>query len=268
MGKTISVIMGIYNCADTLPESLDSLLAQTYSNWNVVMCDDGSTDETYEVALAYCSKYPGKFILMRNEHNMGLNYTLNRCLMCATGEYIARMDGDDISLPERFEKEAAFLDSNPQFDIVSTPMIYFDENGDWGRGTAVEYPQAKDFIPGTPFCHAPCMVRAAAIRAVGGYSTEKRTLRAEDYDLWFRMYANGSVGCNLSEPYYKMRDDQNAYHRRKYRYCLNEAYVRAKGYHMLGLPARSYLYALRPLLVGLLPKPIYLFLHKKRQQRR
>lgn len=267
MTNKISILMGIYNCANTLPEAIDSVLSQTYSNWELILCDDGSADNTYQVADAYQKRYPDQIILLKNDVNKGLNYTLNHCLDAATGAYIARMDGDDISLPERFEKEAAFLDANPQFDIVSTPMIYFDENGDWGRGTAVEYPKAKDFIPGTPFCHAPCMVRAKAIRAVGGYSTEKRTLRAEDYDLWFRMYANGSIGYNLSEPYYKMRDDQNAYHRRKYRYCLNEARVRARGYRMLKLPVRSYLYALRPLLVGVLPKPIYLFLHKKRQQR-
>ena len=103
----VSVIMGIYNCADTLPEAIDSLLAQTFTDWNLVMCDDGSRDATYEVAERYRRTYPERITLLKNEQNMGLNYTLNRCLSIADGVYIARQDGDDVSMPTRFEKEAA-----------------------------------------------------------------------------------------------------------------------------------------------------------------
>ena len=266
MSNKVSIIMGIYNCGSTLHEAIDSILAQTYGNWELVMCDDGSSDSTYEIALKYKEKYPDKIVLLKNNKNMGLNHTLNRCLEAASGEYIARMDGDDISLPERLEKEASFLDANPDCAIVSCPMIYFDENGDWGQGKAISDPQKKDFVAGTPFCHAPCMVRAEAYRAVNGYSTDPRTLRAEDYNLWFRMYALGYKGHNLNEPLYKMRDDINAFHRRKLRYTKNEFYVRWTGYKMLGLPMRCYIFAFRPILVGLLPKPIYLYLHNRRQQ--
>lgn len=253
--------MGIYNCAPTLPEAIDSILAQTYPNWELILCDDGSADDTYCVAAEYRDRYPEKIILLQNEKNMGLNHTLNRCLAAATGEYIARMDGDDISLPQRFEREAAFLDQHLEYAIVSTPMIYFDAKGEWGAGTAKEKPEPADFAAGTPFCHAPCMVRAEAFRAVCGYSTDRRTLRAEDYDLWFRLYAAGYRGYNLETPYYKMRDDENAYHRRKFKYALNEAYVRFMGYSMLKLPWKTYLYVLRPILVALLPKRVYLYLH-------
>lgn len=257
--------MGIYNCAATLPEAIDSILAQTYTNWELILCDDGSKDDTYRVAESYRDRYPEKIILLRNEKNRGLNHTLNRCLAAATGEYIARMDGDDISLPTRFEEEVRCLDAEADIAIVSTPMYYFDENGAWGCGTAVERPEPEHFAAGTPFCHAPCMVRTEAYRAVGGYSTDPRTLRAEDYYLWFCMYAAGYRGCNLPAPLYKMRDDMDAYHRRKFKYCLNEAYVRFSGYRMLHLPLKTYLYVLRPILVGLLPKPLYLYLHRKKK---
>ena len=131
MEINVSVIMGIYNCADTLGEALDSLLWQTYQDFEVILCDDGSTDNTVEVAERYVNKYPDKFILLRNEQNLGLNKTLNKCLHQARGKYIARMDGDDISLPERFQKEIDALETHPEFAVVSTPMIFIDKNGDF-----------------------------------------------------------------------------------------------------------------------------------------
>lgn len=121
----ISVIMGIYNCESTLDEAIESILNQTFTDWEMIMCDDGSSDGTYIKAKEYEKKYPGRFVVIRNEHNMGLNITLNNCLKLAKGEYIARMDGDDISLPQRFEKEVDILDNHPEFAIVSTPMIFF-----------------------------------------------------------------------------------------------------------------------------------------------
>lgn len=266
MNAKVSVIMGIYNCAGTLPEAIDSILSQTYTYWELVLCDDGSSDDTLLVAKSYQKQYPEKIKLLQNDCNQGLNYTLNRCLKHASGEYIARMDGDDISLPERFEKEVAFLDSHPEYAIISCPMIYFDEKGDWRTGKAIAYPTRFNFVHGTPFCHAPCMVRAEAYRAVGGYSINSRTLRAEDYYLWFCMYAAGFRGANLQEPLYKMRDDENAYRRRKFRFALNEAYVRLSGYRMLKLPLKYYIFSIRPILVALLPKAIYLKLHQKNHQ--
>lgn len=260
----ISVIMGIYNCASTLREAIDSLYSQTYKEFKIIMCDDGSTDSTYQIAKEYANQHDN-VILIRNPHNMGLNHTLNHCLKYADTEYVARMDGDDISLPTRFEKEIQFLDSHPEYAIVSCPMIYFDENGDFMTGSAqTTFPQKKDFVKGTPFCHAPCMVRREAYLKVGGYSVDKKLLRVEDYHLWMKMYAAGYRGAVLNEPLYKMRDDRNAVARRTFRNRINEAYVRHIGFKMLGLPWYYQIYALRPLLVGLLPRPIYIYLHKKR----
>ena len=265
MSKKVSIIMGIYNCGNTLADAIDSILAQTYTNWELVLCDDGSADNTLLIAMDYLKEYPYRIKLLQNHTNLGLNKTLNRCLEQATGEYIARMDGDDLSLPERLEREAAFLDEHPEYAIVSCPMIYFDEHGDWGAGASIAAPQSRDFVRGTPFCHAPSMVRAEAFRAVKGYSENPRTLRAEDYYLWFCMYAAGYRGANLPDPLYKMRDDENAYKRRRFRYALNEAYVRFSGYRMLRLPLHCYIYTLRPILVNLLPRPIYQFLHHRKR---
>lgn len=260
----ISVIMGIYNCAPTLAEALDSLLAQTCQDFKVIMCDDGSSDNTLDVAFGYVERFPDKFILIRNEYNKGLNKTLNHCLEYADTEYVARMDGDDISMPERFEKEIEFLDTHPEIAIVSTPMIYFDENGDFREGARGDhYPDKKDFVKGTPFCHAPCMVRKVAYEAVGGYSVDTKLLRVEDYHLWFKMYAKGFRGYILPAPLYKMRDDRNAIARRTWRNRINEFHVRRIGYSMLSIPWHKRLWMFRPIAIALLPTPIYNYFHRK-----
>lgn len=265
MDIRISVIMGVYNCAPTLAEALDSLLAQTYQGFKVIMCDDGSSDNTREVAQSYVDRYPGQFILVSNERNMGLNYTLNHCLEYADTEYVARMDGDDVSLPTRFEKEAGFLDAHPEIAIVSTPMIYFDEGGDFRVGGGGDrYPDKEDFVKGTPFCHAPCMVRRVAYEAVKGYSVDPKLIRVEDYHLWFKMYAEGFRGYILPEPLYKMRDDRNALSRRTWRNRVNEFHVRRLGYRMLHVPIHKRIWMFRPIVVALMPRYVYNYFHRKR----
>jgi len=262
--KEISVIMGVYNCALTLRESIDSVLAQTYSNWELIICDDYSTDETVNIAQLYCERYPEKIRLIRNSKNMGLSYSLNCCLKYARGEYIARQDGDDVSLSERFEKEATVLKENPHISIVSCRMLYFDKNGICGTSTPTKHPTAKDFLYGTPFCHAPCMVRREAFEAVGGYSTLYKHVRVEDYHLWIKMFALGYRGVNIQEALYMMRDDSNAFARRKFRYRINESRLICEVIEEFSLSKTNYIYALRPLIVGILPKVLYTKLHKRR----
>ncbi len=264
----VSILMGIYNCEETLAEAIESIINQTYSGWKLIMCDDGSKDRTYEIAEKYREKYPNQIILVKNEINKGLNYTLNHCLQYADTEYIARMDGDDISLPTRFEKEISFLDEHSEYAIVSCPMIYFDENGEWGRGTANGEPEMESLAKSTPFCHAPCMVKKEAYLAVDGYSIDKRLLRMEDYHLWIKMLSKGYRGFNLNEPLYKMRDDRNATKRRAYKYRINEAYVRYLAVKTLKLSKKNYIYMLRPLLIGLFPMKVYEWFHKQKLKER
>ena len=259
----ISVLMGIYNCAATLPEALDSLYSQTYLDFKIILCDDGSTDNTYNIAKSYAEKHDN-IVLIKNERNMGLNFTLNHCLEYADTEYCARMDGDDISLPTRFEKEIAFLDAHKEYAFVSCPMYYFDEDGVYGRGyISRNEPEKKDFPKGSQFCHAPCMVRREAYEHVGGYTIEKWLLRLEDAHLWMKMYMAGYKGWRLEEPLYSMRDDRNATSRRKLRFYLCASrlnYMICRNFH---LPLSSYIYCLRPLLVALLPTWIYEYLHRR-----
>ena len=254
--------MGIYNCASTLEEALNSLLSQTYKAFKVILCDDGSTDDTFDIARSYANRYDN-IILIKNEKNMGLNYTLNNCLRYADTEYCARMDGDDISLPTRFEKEIEFLDKNKEFAVVSCPMIHFDERGDYKVGRANPFPDKNDFLLGTPICHAPCMVRTDVLKAVEGYTDDTKLLRVEDYHLWLKIYLAGYRFYNLSVPLYKMRDDRNAYKRRNWTSRKNEIYVRSLAYRQLRIPWYKWVYLLRPLIIFILPTFVYEFLHRK-----
>ena len=252
MNPKVSVLMGIYNCAETLPQAVAAIQNQTYSNWELILCDDGSTDDTYEVAQRLAAT-DNRLILLRNEHNLGLNQTLNNCLTAATGDYIARMDGDDDCLPDRFEKQVTLLEDHPEFQITSSPMILFDETGEWGQTTLPEFPTPANVVEGTAICHAPVMLRKECMDAVGGYTVDKRILRVEDVDLWIKLYAAGYRCCNIQQPLYMMRNDQNALNRRKYIYRVNSTYVRLQGCKLLHLGLKSYLKAFIPMINGLVP---------------
>lgn len=261
----ISVLMGIYNCADTLGEAIDSLLNQTYKGFKLILCDDASTDDTYLVAKSYADRYDN-IILIQNKTNLKLAATLNRCLEYADTEYVARMDGDDISLPTRFEKQIKFLDDHPEYAVVSCPMIYFDEMGDWGFGKSVEKPTIEIFKKGTPHPHAPSMTRTAVMKAVEGYTVHKRLVRGQDYYLWYKIYKAGYRGYNLQEHLYKMRDDKNAMTRRTFQVRWNGFIIKRHVMKDLGI-SNSTLNALPNLIKYFIPAPLMTFLRKKRMKK-
>ncbi len=230
LNPRITILMAIYNCAPTLPEAIDSLYAQTYKNFKLVLCDDGSTDDTYKVEYA-------------------------------DTEYIARMDGDDISLPTRFEKQIHFLDNNPEYAVVSSPMIYFDESGDWGVGKADPTPGIESFKTGSPHTHAPCMIRTEVMKKVDGYTVSSSLNRGQDYYLWYKIYKAGYRGYNLQEPLYKMRDDENAFTRRTFK---NRIIASGNKYRVLkGLGLKySLLYSFRPIIKAFIPNFFMRKLHR------
>lgn len=262
MSGKVSVLMGIYNCASTLEQAVGAIKKQTYENWELILCDDGSTDKTYEIAQKL-AKEDARIIVIRNDKNLGLNETLNKCLLVASGEFVARMDGDDDCPAERFEKQVTFLESQNEFDIVSSPMIFFDEQGEWGQSRVKEFPSAKDVVEGSPICHAPVMMRKRCMDMVGGYTVDSRMLRVEDVNLWIKLYAAGFRCYNIQDPLYRMRNDQDALERRKYQYRINSVYVRLCGCRELRLGFGSYLRAFQPMVVGLVPAQLRLKLRKK-----
>ncbi|MGM9869609.1 MAG: glycosyltransferase [Sodaliphilus sp.] len=261
MTYRISVLMGIYNCGSTLQEALDSLYAQTFQDFKIILCDDGSKDNTLEIAEQNARLHPN-VVVIKNEKNLKLAATLNHCLEYVDTEYVARMDGDDICDPTRFAKELSFLESHPEYALVSCPMFHFDANGIWKVGIIKEKePTFKSFSYGTPFCHAPVMMRTDALRSIGGYTAEPWVERIEDYYLWYKFYKAGYKGYNLSEPLYSMRDDKNAISRRKVRDRIRTYKLGVKVKKSLGSP-RPYTSGLKGLMKIFVPSFIVRFLRK------
>ncbi|CQR74713.1 glycosyltransferase family 2 protein [Sporomusa ovata] len=265
--KKVSVIMGVYNCESTLEESIESIINQTYNNWELIICDDGSSDRTYDIAQNYAFDYPNKIKLIKNETNLHLAAALNRCLEYATGEYVARMDGDDISLPERFEKQVVFLNSNPQYQVVGAQMISFDEIGENGIRSVPEKPDKTYLRYTPPFAHATIMMRKNVYDKLGGYRVDNEVTRCEDVDLWFRFFVEGFHGYNLQIPLYKVREGIKDFKRRKLVYAINTAKVCYKGYNLLGYPRRYYVFLLKPIIASLIPSKLMKYYHNVKDGR-
>lgn len=243
----ISVIMSVYNCEDTLRQSIDSILAQTYTNWKFIICNDCSKDSTLAILNQYAAQYPDKFVIIQNETNMRLAASLNHCLKYAEGEYCARMDGDDYVSPDRFEKQIKYLQEHPKLNLVGTLMQTFDENG-FGRVVPYkEFPDKNDLRFGPCFSHASIMTYTEVYKKIGGYTVSPRTMRSQDYDLWFRFYANGFKGGNLQEPLYYVREDEYAFLRRKPRLYFWAIVTRWIGFRSLHYPIHYYIYVLSPI---------------------
>ncbi|MBR1676975.1 MAG: glycosyltransferase family 2 protein [Clostridia bacterium] len=257
----ISILMGVYNCEKTLQTAVESILKQTYTNWELIICDDGSLDGTYEMALEIAA-LDERIIVLKNEKNITLAPTLNKCFSVAKGELIARMDGDDFCDSSRLEKEyKAMVEQN--VEIVSCFMELFDEKGVYGIEHYPERPVGKDFLHDSKICHAGCLMKASALKKVGGYSEADEYCRVEDYDLWVRMYAEGFKAYNIQEVLYSMRDDRNAIKRRTFKNRVNEMRVKRKVVKYFNLPWYSNIYCISPIIKYFVPKFIYNVFHGK-----
>lgn len=251
----VSVIIAAYNCEDYVDQAIQSILAQTHQDLEIIICDDHSTDGTWEKLLSYASLENVR--LLRNRTNRHAAYTRNRCIAASRGDYIAIQDADDFSEPDRLAKEAAFLDENPGFSFVGSGMTLFDQNGVWLKiYNKQKVPQSKDFLPGLPYSHASLMFRKEALIMAMGYRVARETTRVEDYDLVMRLHAMGYQGYNLNELLYHYRVDKDTLARRKYRFRMDEAVMRYKRFQDLRLLPWGLPYIFMPVLVGLIPRSL------------
>ena len=205
--------MGVYNGSQTIVNAIGSIINQDFLDWEFIICDDASTDDTWEVLSQYHNN--PKIIVIRNDKNQGLGYSLNQCLSLASGKYLARMDADDVSYPNRLREQFEFLESNPEIDVLGTYATF----ARWGVLRPVVKPVLNDWLAGSCVIHASVMMIKKRLISAGGY--DPKALRIEDYDLWLRMLFKGYEIQTLPLELYDIHWSQGNYRRKKmYFVCL------------------------------------------------
>lgn len=192
----ISVILPVYNAENTLGEAIESILNQTFANFELILINDGSTDDSEKIVLSYEDK---RIKYFSNERNKGLIYTLNRGLRLARGKYIARMDADDISLPTRFEKQVRILEENPSIIVCGSRIAYF---GIKKRKSVYIAPESSEenkkwLVRESCFAHPTVMMRKEVL-INNRISYHPDYKNAEDYKLWIDLAPYGEF-YNIQE---------------------------------------------------------------------
>lgn len=194
----ISVLLAVYNGQRYLPQAVESVLAQTFGDFEFIAIDDGSTDHTRSILETYAAKDSRLRLISRP--NKGLTVTLNEGIGLAHGEFLARMDADDICRPTRFATQLAYLQSHPDCVLVGSRVLLIDPDGLPIRQACDE--QTHEQIDQAhlnrlwPVVHPAVMMRTNAVRQVGGYRNQYNTL--EDLDLFLRLAEVGKL-ANLPE---------------------------------------------------------------------
>ncbi len=204
----VSVVMSVYNGEKYLREAVESILNQTFSDFEFLIVDDCSIDGTPRILNDYQQK-DKRIKVIKNDRNMGLTRSLNKAIKQSSGNYIARMDADDIAIKERLEKQVNFMERNPDVVLLGTAYYEIDK---YGRELSRKFFPTTDrdirkiLMKYNPFCHASVVMRHSAFDKAGLY--DESILKTQDYDLWFRLASVGKV-ANLSEILMKRRYDGN-----------------------------------------------------------
>ncbi|HHD2754450.1 TPA: glycosyltransferase family 2 protein [Clostridium perfringens] len=258
----ISVVMGVYNAEKTIADSIESVLNQTYKNLELIMCDDGSSDNTVEI-INYYMKKDSRIKLLKNEVNKGLAYSLNRCIELADGEFIARHDADDLCILSRLEKQIKyFREHEKDISLVGSAVEYFDSNGVWGNHYIKEFPNKIDIFKASMFSHPTILVKRKVLDEVGYYTVSDITYRTEDYDLFAKIYSKGYRGANIQEILFKVKRDKDAYNRRKFKFRIDESRCKYKAYKILGMNLSKIYIVIIPLIKGAIPVQAFRIYHK------
>lgn len=206
----ITVLLPVYNGEEFIADAVNSILGQTYSNFVLLIIDDGSLDDTGKILEEMAARDP-RIRLVRRE-NRGLIATLNEGMAICRTELIARMDADDVALPTRLALQKNFMDANPNVAVCGTEVILYE------KGSSVSYRTNAPFdvlcLFGSPLAHPTVMFRRSIVLKVGGYRASM--LAAEDYDLWVRICQAGFCIANIPKKLLLYREHPNN-SRRTYR---------------------------------------------------
>lgn len=253
----ISVVMSVYNAEKYLKEAIDSILNQTYQDFEFIIINDCSTDSSYAILKDYEKRY--KCVrLINNEVNLGLTKNLNKALALAEGEYIARMDADDISDLNRFQRQIDFFKSNATIDILGTYCHDINEHGNTirTRTVPVSHCDIVKMLPKfSPMSHPTVMFKRSSLEKIGFYNPKFRT--SQDLEMWYRASAAGLKFHNIPEFLLKYRVDSNFLARKKFKFRFNDFKLRLECYKHINLPWYMYGYSVIPIILGFVPQSVY-----------
>lgn len=249
----ISVVMGVYNGEKYLAMGVESIINQTFTQWEMIICDDGSNDNTWDL-LQHYAQQDRRIRVIRNESNCGLAFSLNRGIALAQSNILARQDADDVSVPDRFAVQYPFVLEHPEFAIVGTSWNNVGEDGEGWITTPVEFPEAKDLIWDGGFMHPSWMMRKDQLEKVGFYTVGENTRRDQDYHLVLKLYGAGMKMCNMQQVLYHYTNDTGTFSRTKnWKRVKGLMWIRWDGYRRNRFPFWVYLVALKPFVKNLLP---------------
>lgn len=204
MSPAVSVVLPVYNCPEFVGEAIESILHQSCTDFELIVIDDGSKDDTLSVVRRFDDARIGVF----TQENQGLAATLNRGIRIARGRYVARQDQDDVSMPERLARQVAYLDAHPRCALLGTWAEIWAGTRKTERAHRHPADNASlkfELLLNNPFVHSSVMLRKAALDAVGGYSTDPQRQPPEDYELWSRIAREWEV-ANLPEVVHRYRE--------------------------------------------------------------
>ena len=259
----VTVIMAVYNEENYIEKAILSIEEQTIDDIELIVCDDASSDETYRILLELEKKY-SNIILIRNKSNKGLAYSLNRCIEIANGEYLARMDADDVSLPERIEKQLLFLEKNTDYDLVGCQYVMIDNNNCKLYSHKLTIPTEKVLPLDVPFAHPTIIIRSSSMKKLNGYLVSKHTLRCEDLEMWYRFFSSGMKGYNLPEYLYLKKQDESDYKRKTISYGIDIFLVNISGLKLVKAKWFRFVLACKPLITVIVPNSFIIQYHKKK----
>lgn len=262
---SISVAMGVYNPEDidALYRAVESILNQTAQDFEFLIYDDCSEPQV-EQELKNIAQKDARIRLLHGDSNRGLAHALNECIRHARGEYIARMDADDISALERLQVQKEFLDTNRAYDFVGSNAELFDGVGIWGEWQMAETPGKREFLRYSPYIHPSVMFRTRVLSDAGGYLESEETRRCEDYELFMRLYCKGHYGYNIQENLLAYREDREHFDKRTFRQRMAEVRIRHHGFRAMGIRGlKGLVYTVKPVVSLVIPGRVRRWIRKK-----
>ncbi len=261
MTTPVTVLMSVYNGMPYLKDAIDSILQQTFTDFKFLIFDDASTDGTSQVLVQYAQK-DSRIQIVTNDRNYGLGTNLARGVEMAQTPWIARMDADDIAVPNRLELQLNYVRRHPDISVLGGYAIEIDRHGQivGERKFPTSHQQIKKLVWTNPFSHGTVLLHRESMLKVGSYSS--KLAKRQDYELWFRCAKANLQFANLPTPLIYYRFTDNTLQRNDWKIALTHVAIGWQGCWMIKASFFAYLAVTKQLVIGLLPSSLRYFAYQ------